>query len=92
MQCGSHGIIIGYAVSIRIVSAISNIYRSRSGKISWSGISSSYVWRSDLLADLQKYKPVIGNGMTIDDLDVTSAQVALLSLPCMCTPLRSQAA
>ncbi len=39
--------------------------------ITWSGISSSYVWRSDLLADLQKYKPVIGNGMTIDDLDVT---------------------
>ncbi len=38
--------------------------------ITWSGISSSYVWRSDLLADLQKYKPVIGNGMTIDDLDV----------------------
>ncbi len=39
--------------------------------ITWSGISISYVWRSDLLADLQKYKPVIGNGMTIDDLDVT---------------------
>ncbi len=38
--------------------------------LTWSGISSSYVWRSDLLAELQKYKPVIGGGVTIDNLDV----------------------
>ena len=38
--------------------------------LTWSGISSSYVWRSDLLADLQRYKPVIGGGVTIDNLDV----------------------
>ena len=38
--------------------------------LTWSGMSSSYVWRSDLLADLQKYKPVIGGGVTIDNLDV----------------------
>ncbi|MDE6549930.1 MAG: hypothetical protein K2M44_00275, partial [Clostridia bacterium] len=38
--------------------------------LTWSGISSSYVWRSSLLADLQRYKPIIGNGMVIDDLDV----------------------
>ncbi|MDE6550911.1 MAG: hypothetical protein K2M44_05390, partial [Clostridia bacterium] len=38
--------------------------------ITWSGISSSYVWRSTLLADLQRYKPVIGNGIAIDNLDV----------------------
>ncbi len=39
--------------------------------ITWSGIQSSYVWTSTLLADLQKYKPVIGNGMSIDNLGVT---------------------
>ncbi|MDE6550930.1 MAG: hypothetical protein K2M44_05485, partial [Clostridia bacterium] len=38
--------------------------------ITWANISSSYVWRSTLLADLQRYKPVIGNGMAIDNLDV----------------------
>ncbi len=38
--------------------------------LTWSGMSSTYVWRSDLLADLQKYKPVIGGGVTIDNLDV----------------------
>ena len=38
--------------------------------LTWSGISSSYVWRSDLLADLQKYKPVIGGGVAADNLDV----------------------
>ena len=38
--------------------------------LTWSDISSSYVWRSDLLADLQGYKPVIGGGITSDNLDV----------------------
>ena len=38
--------------------------------LTWSGMSSSYVWRSDLLADLQRYKPVIGGGVAIDNLDV----------------------
>ncbi len=38
--------------------------------LTWSGISSSYVWRSDLLAELQRYKPVIGGGVAIDNLDV----------------------
>ncbi len=38
--------------------------------LTWSGMSSSYVWRSTLLADLQRYKPVIGGGVTIDNLDV----------------------
>ena len=38
--------------------------------LTWSGMSSSYVWRSTLLADLQRYKPVIGGGVAIDNLDV----------------------
>ena len=38
--------------------------------LTWSGISSSYVWRSDLLTELQKYKPVIGGGVVADNLDV----------------------
>ncbi|MDE6550863.1 MAG: hypothetical protein K2M44_05145, partial [Clostridia bacterium] len=46
------------------------VIKPRQLTITWSGISSSYVWRSTLLADLQRYKPVLGNGMAIDNLDV----------------------
>ncbi|MDE6549929.1 MAG: hypothetical protein K2M44_00270, partial [Clostridia bacterium] len=46
------------------------VIKPRQLTLTWSGISSSYVWRSSLLADLQRYKPVIGNGMAIDNLDV----------------------
>ncbi len=38
--------------------------------LTWSGMSSSYVWKSSLLADLQRYKPVIGGGLSADNLDV----------------------
>ncbi|MDE6550302.1 MAG: hypothetical protein K2M44_02210, partial [Clostridia bacterium] len=46
------------------------VIKPRQLTLTWSGISSSYVWRNTLLADLQRYKPVIGNGMAIDNLDV----------------------
>ncbi|MDE6550058.1 MAG: hypothetical protein K2M44_00970, partial [Clostridia bacterium] len=46
------------------------VIKPRQLTLTWSGISSSYVWRSDLLADLQRYKPIIGNDIAIDNLDV----------------------
>ncbi|MDE6551076.1 MAG: hypothetical protein K2M44_06255, partial [Clostridia bacterium] len=46
------------------------VIKPRQLTLTWSGISSSYVWRNTLLADLQRYKPVLGNGMAIDNLDV----------------------
>ncbi|MDE6550750.1 MAG: hypothetical protein K2M44_04570, partial [Clostridia bacterium] len=52
------------------VKEISWEIKPRQLTITWSGISSLYIWRSTLLADLQRYKPVIGNGMAIDNLDV----------------------
>ncbi|MDE6550493.1 MAG: bacterial Ig-like domain-containing protein [Clostridia bacterium] len=44
--------------------------KQRKLTLTWSGISSSYVWESTLLEHLKNYKPVLANGVDIDNLDV----------------------
>ncbi|MDE6551249.1 MAG: hypothetical protein K2M44_07125, partial [Clostridia bacterium] len=53
------------------VKEITWVIKPRQLTLTWTGMSSTYEWRSDLLAYLQNYKPVIGNGMAIDNLDTS---------------------